>query len=202
MGPYDILRLARNRGLSTTEFITRHTEAGGTILRREADGACVFLTEQGCGVHPDRPLVCRIYPLARWNAPDGSVKFGHLEPHPQTAGVYGRDGTVDEFLSEQGLAPYFAMSARYGELYGRMTALLERIAPDEAGRRDERRSAIDDMDAGSVASRTIDVDDTVRTYCTARALPIPDDIEALVAMHIRVVNEWLDEVGGAAKGEG
>jgi hypothetical protein len=138
--------------------------------------------------------VCRIYPLARWNAPDGSEKFGHLEPHPETEGVYGHDGTVDDFLGQQGLAPYFAMSARYGELYNRMTALLERVAPDEAELRDERRVAIDAMDAGTIASQLTDVDETVRSFCAPRGLAIPDDIEALVESHVRAVNAWLDEV--------
>ena len=66
---------------------------------------CVFLGPRGCTVHPDRPLACRIYPLARWVAPDGDESFGHLEPHPQTAGLYGTRGTVDDYLTSQGLPP-------------------------------------------------------------------------------------------------
>jgi len=52
--------LARYLGLSTTEFIAGHTEAGGTVLRSKENGDCGFLNESGCAVHPDRPLACRI----------------------------------------------------------------------------------------------------------------------------------------------
>ena len=62
----------------------------------------LFLGPQGCTVHPDRPLACRLYPLARWTSPEGEESFGHLEPHPQTAGLYGTSGTVDNFLTSQG----------------------------------------------------------------------------------------------------
>jgi hypothetical protein len=34
-------------------------------------------------VHPDRPLACRVYPLARSVSPDGEESFGHLTPHPR-----------------------------------------------------------------------------------------------------------------------
>lgn len=149
-------------------------------------------------MHPDRPLVCRIYPLARWDAPDGRELFGHLEPHPETEGVYGQDGTVGAFLSEQGLEPYFAMSARYSELYNRMTAVLERVAPEEAEHRDERRVAIDAMAEGTLASRISDVDDTVRTFSEPRGIPIPEDVDSLIDLHIRAVNGWLDEVEAAS----
>ena len=87
VSPYEILRLARYLGLSTTEFIERHTEGGGTVLRTKENSDCGFLGERGCGVHPDRPLACRIYPLARWVSPDGVESFGHLTPHPKTEGV-------------------------------------------------------------------------------------------------------------------
>ncbi len=72
------------------------------MLRTREDRSCVFLDERGCSVHPDRPLACRLYPLARWVDPDGNESFGHLEPHPQTAGVYGDKGTVADYLAAQG----------------------------------------------------------------------------------------------------
>jgi hypothetical protein len=193
VGPYEALRLARRLGLTTTEFFARHTEAGGTVLQTREDRSCVFLDERGCSVHPDRPLACRIYPLARWTDPDGNESFGHLEPHPQTAGVYGDKGTVADYLAAQGLAPYFAMGDRYGALYERMVALLERLEPDESERRAERRAEVNEMQAGTVATSFFDVDATVGEYCRARNLPVPTEIDELVDFHIRAVNAWLDE---------
>ena len=99
VGPYEVLRLARNRSISTTEFLSTYTEAGGTFLRVRPDGACVFLTEKGCGVHPDRPLVCRLYPLGRLVDAEGRERFADLPPHPETAGLYGGVGTVEDLLT-------------------------------------------------------------------------------------------------------
>jgi hypothetical protein len=194
VGPYEALRLSRRLGLSTTQFFARHTEAGGTVLQtRAADRGCVFLGEHGCTVHPDRPLVCRIYPLARWISPDGDESFGHLEPHPQTAGLYGTRGTVDDYLTAQGLPPYFAMGDRYGELYDRMVAIMERIDPTEdADRRTERRAEIDELDAGSLATSWFDVDATVGAFCRVRGLRVPTDVDALIDLHLQAVGAWLD----------
>jgi Fe-S-cluster containining protein len=194
VGPYEGLRLSRRLGISTTEFFSRHTEAGGTVLQtREDDRGCVFLGPRGCTVHPDRPLACRIYPLARWIAPDGDESFGHLEPHPQTAGIYGSRGTVNDYLTSQGLAPYFAMADRYGELYDRMVAVMERFDPEEnVDRRTERRAEIDELDAGTLATAWFDIDGTVGGYCRDRGLPVPTDIDALVDLHLKAVGAWLD----------
>src|ERR1700732_226174 len=100
-----------------TQFIENHTEAGGTVLRSKESGDCGFLGERSCRVYPDRPLVCHIYPLARWVSPDGEESFGHLTPHPKSEGVYGISGTVQDYLDHQQLAPFFEMSKRYGKLY-------------------------------------------------------------------------------------
>jgi uncharacterized protein len=164
------------------------------VLRTREDRSCVFLDERGCSVHPDRPLACRLYPLARWTDPDGNESFGHLEPHPQTAGVYGDQGTVADYLAVQGLAPYFAMGDRYGALYERMVALLERLAPAENERRAERRAEVNEMEAGEVATSFFDVDATVGDYCRARNLAVPTEIDALIDFHIRAVGAWLDDL--------
>ena len=164
------------------------------MLQTREDRTCVFLDERGCSVHPDRPLACRIYPLARWVDTDGNESFGHLEPHPQTAGVYGDRGTVADYLEAQGLAPYFAMGDRYGVVYERMVDLLERMAPAESERRAERRAEIDEMDTGAVASSFFDVDATVADYCRARNLAVPTEIDALIDLHIAALNAWLTEL--------
>jgi uncharacterized protein len=196
VGPYEALRLSRRLGISTTEFFARHTEAGGTVLQtRPDDRGCVFLGERGCMVHPDRPLACRLYPLARWISPEGEESFGHLEPHPQTAGVYGTNGTVDAFLTSQGLPPYFAMSDRYGEIYDRMVAVTERLDPEEnSERRAQRRAEVDELDAGILATALFDVDATVGDYCRERGLAVPSDIEAIVELHLTALGAWIDSL--------
>ncbi|PAY09533.1 hypothetical protein CK489_02700 [Bradyrhizobium sp. UFLA03-84] len=188
VNPYEVLRLARRLGLSTTEFIERKTEAGGTVLRSAEDGNCVFLNEQGCSVHPDRPLACRIYPLARWVSAEGEESFGHLAPHPQTEGVYGNAGTVQDYLDQQVVEPYFRNSDRYGVLYDKMLAILEKADPHELDRRQDRRKEIDELPSGSVASAFMDIDSMVRTS-------LQDDPDKIVERHIKEVEKcliWID----------
>ncbi|MEW6670370.1 MAG: YkgJ family cysteine cluster protein [Thermodesulfobacteriota bacterium] len=73
--PYDILRLKNRLGLSSTDFLKRHTnehigpESGLPIivLKPDAPGqaGCPFVTPGGCSVYEDRPSSCRMYPLMR-----------------------------------------------------------------------------------------------------------------------------------------
>jgi len=36
------------------------------FLRRRPDGSCVYLTEEGCGIHPYRPACCRRFDCGGW----------------------------------------------------------------------------------------------------------------------------------------
>jgi uncharacterized protein len=193
VGPYEILRLARRLGMTTTEFIEQHTEAGGTVLRmrEENDRACIFLDPQGCSVHPDRPQACRLYPLARWVDPEDNESFGHLTPHPKTEGIYGTGATVADYLDKQGVAPFFEMGDRYGAVYQRMVDVLESLDPDELERRPERRKDVEDTTTGTAASPWIDIDKTVASFCETNRRTAPNDIESTVAMHIEAIESWV-----------
>jgi hypothetical protein len=190
VNPYEILRLARFLGITTTQFIENHTEAGGTVLRPKENGDCSFLGERGCSVHPDRPLACRLYPLARWVTPDGKESFGHLTPHPRTEGVYGRSGTVQDYLDHQQLGPFFEMSERYGKLYQKMVDMLEKLDPEELDRRSDRRAAIDELPPGKLASRWVDIDASVADAGGVSNLGIKT-IEEAIDGHIRTIEAWL-----------
>jgi Fe-S-cluster containining protein len=200
VGPYEVVRLARALGLTTTELLARHTEAGGTVLRTREDAACVFLGPRGCSVHAARPLACRVYPLARWVTAEGVESFGRMTPHPETAGVYGRAGTVQDFLDAQGLAPYFDAADRYGALYDRMVGLLYARDAEEAERRAQRRADVDWLDAGEIASPWLDVDATVAAYCGARDRSVPVEVDALVDLHVEALTAWLDALAAAGPG--
>jgi Fe-S-cluster containining protein len=106
---YEIARLARALGLCTSETIAKHTTNAGQFLRFGPDGACVFLRPEGCAVHVDRPLACRLYPLGREGDAGGEECFAPLERHPQCAGACGEEGRVGDYLDEgQGAAPFLA----------------------------------------------------------------------------------------------
>jgi len=100
---------------------------------------------------------------------------------------------VDDFLKAQGIPPYFAMGDRYGALYDRMVAIMERLDPTETSeRRAEQRAEIDELDAGTLATAWLDIDATVGAYCRERALVVPTEIDALVDLHLKALGAWLD----------
>jgi len=73
LSPYDILRLSRSLGLSTGEFLRRHTRReveswSGlplVLVKPARTGGCPFLGEAGCTVYGDRPAACRLFPLTQ-----------------------------------------------------------------------------------------------------------------------------------------
>ncbi len=100
---------------------------------------------------------------------------------------------MNDFLTSQGLPPYFAMGDRYGEVYDRMVSIMERLDPtDNPARRAERRAEIDELDPGIMASAWLDVDATVGAYCRERDLAVPADVDALVDLHLKALAAWLD----------
>ncbi len=73
--PYDTLRLRKRLGLTSEEFMDKHTDLRlrtfhgfpELMLKMNQDDSrkCPFVTESGCSVYEDRPGACRIYPLGR-----------------------------------------------------------------------------------------------------------------------------------------
>lgn len=118
--PYDILRLARHFGISTTQFIKEFTmryEMDGHgmpgLKMKPVDGgsACRFVLEQGCAVYENRPTACRYYALGtmgirRKNSAELEdayfiVKEPHCKGHEQDRKI-----TVREYRQEQQVEDY------------------------------------------------------------------------------------------------
>jgi Fe-S-cluster containining protein len=69
LAPYDILRLKRRLGLTSSEFLLKHTTPTQheesslplVLLKMgdEKEKSCPFLTDKGCSVYEDRPSICR-----------------------------------------------------------------------------------------------------------------------------------------------
>ena len=59
---------------------------------------------RACGHRP-------IFVIAERSGQSVSIAL-EVEPHPDTAGVYGGDGTVAQYLAAQGAQPYVAASDR------------------------------------------------------------------------------------------
>ncbi len=115
--PYDVLRLKSALGISSGEFIDKHTHVlykekqlvPPVILKmREEDKKCPFVTSKGCTVYQDRPWACRMYPLDM--ADDGTF---HLIPDSgrckglQESAVY----QIGEWLVEQEIVSYDEMNS-------------------------------------------------------------------------------------------
>lgn len=71
--PYDILRMKNRLGITSGEFLLKHTET--VILSKthvplikmnmnKNDGRCTFVRSvDGCTIYEDRPVACRYYPV-------------------------------------------------------------------------------------------------------------------------------------------
>jgi len=174
VNPYETYRLARARGLSTTEFLARHTTAQGIELARTDDGRCVFLGAEGCTVHADRPLVCRLYPLGRHVVDGEPDRFHHLEPHPESEGVFGDAGTVAGYLAAQGAAPFMHAADVYLDVVAELADALASLGASPA-------SADDDLDTS-----WLDVD----AVLARDGAPQPASAEEAMALHRAALLAW------------
>jgi len=179
VNPYEVARLARLKGMSTGEFRAACTENGdGAILKRTDDSdTCIFLGAKGCSVHSDRPLVCRLYPLGRHVAADGSEEWVHIAPHPESAGLYSRKGTIADYIAAQGALPFMRAADAYAQWVRDAHAFLER-AQDHA------------------AEDLVDMDAAIAGHCRKTGAPEPVDIEQRRLMHMHILYLQLDQSGG------
>jgi Fe-S-cluster containining protein len=187
LNPYEVLRLARRLGQTTTAFRAEYTVgAGGVELERTADGACVFLGRDGCTVHSDRPLVCRLYPLGRITDAAGQEEFRHFEPHPQSDGVYHRDGTIGDYLRAQGAEPFIAASNAY---FAWLTAALDVLSQKTGIAPQNLCQEAPDGD------KLLDVDASLERYYKENCVAPPTDIESSMALHLLILNRHIEALG-------
>ena len=204
-GPHEALGMARQLGMGTTEFLARYADNGGTTLKNDAEGRCVFVTPEGCAVHPRRPLVCRLYPLGRAVDGQGGEKFGLFPKQDGCQANVGTAGSVAGFLASQGVTPYFAWSRRYGEVYRRMLALLDRLGVEGKveGQGEGPGPAVLGGTAAPEAgaeplSAWQDIDASLAAYAETKGLALPRGIEGSIDLHLRAMGEWLDDLEARA----
>ena len=128
--PYDILRLKRRAGLTSSQWVNRHTVPfpmdadempGLKMATKPGTNECVFLEEAGCGVYADRPSACRYYALGSMGVRRAAsavvediyfvVKEAHCKGHfePKTT-------TVQQYRHEQGLEKYDEMNREWRDI--------------------------------------------------------------------------------------
>jgi len=131
--PADVLGLARSAGLSTREFLDRHTLTPITkdlhlpvvMLRMEPGPGkrCPFVTAEGCSVYRERPWACRMYPVgmalppARPGQAPTPVHFLFEDAFCHGRGER-RSWTVEAWQRDQGLGEREDLEQAFRELVG------------------------------------------------------------------------------------
>lgn len=128
--PYDIIRLKKRLGMSSTAFLDAYTVPyemerdgiAGVKLRPVENGtACRFMTPEGCAVYEDRPTACRYYPVALLSMRKQDeyidtqsyalVKEAHCQGHDE-----GRCLTIADYRKEQGIEEYDELTRGWRQL--------------------------------------------------------------------------------------
>jgi Fe-S-cluster containining protein len=128
--PYDIIRLKRRLGISSTEFLRDYTvpyemdkdSIAGVKFRPVENGtACRFMKPEGCGVYEDRPTACRYYPVALLSMRRQDeftdvqsyalVKEDHCKGHEEA-----RRLTIADYRKEQGVEEYDELARGWRQL--------------------------------------------------------------------------------------
>jgi Fe-S-cluster containining protein len=177
VNPYEVAHLAHFLNLSTTEFRAVFTEHDGAILKRDDNDACVFLAKSGCAVHPARPLVCRLYPLGRRVAADGSEEWVRADPHPNSQGAFTTDGTIADFVAAQGAQPFMEAADAYADWVRAAYA----VVGDDAN--SETKAAI--------TCTLLDMDAAIGAHCAKAHIKEPADIEQRRILHLRILYQIL-----------
>jgi len=129
--PYDIVRLKKNLGITSTEFLKKYTfspfdenlKYPVVLLKMDDDEkkTCPFVRDKGCSVYPDRPWACRMYPLGLASPKEGSDKldkeFYFLLRESVCKGFEEKkDRTVREWIKSEGIEEYNEMGEDFKEL--------------------------------------------------------------------------------------
>jgi hypothetical protein len=159
-------------------------------LRRRADGACVFLNDEGCGVYSDRPLVCRIYPLGRHGSAEGTEQWSHVPPHPETEGIYSQEGTIGAFVEASGAAPFMRAADRYAAWLRRAVTVMS-LPP---------ASVSDDLDTDVDEStyELVDMDRAIAAHCKGEGIAEPEELEARTDLHLEILHNRLRAIEGGS----
>ncbi len=131
--PYDIIRIKKRLGISSTEFLEKYTYThideksshpfAVLTMNQDEEGACRFLTSEGCSIYEDRPENCRYYPVGKGlmirDTVDGPapVDFYFFIRQPSCRGYEGgREWTIAEWRAAQGAELYDEMNREWQEI--------------------------------------------------------------------------------------
>lgn len=165
--------------MSTADFIERYMTEKGIFLIWNTEGTCVFLDSQGCIVHEDRPLVCRLYPLGRHVLNTLDESFSEFKPDLECRGVYGNDGKIIDYLESQDALPFMVAADKYLSLFWELYNLLNKDVIKPVNYIAAERYDI-----------IKDVDTSVAKYCKKTNIPFPENMEEKISVHIQAIQAW------------
>ena len=187
INPYENMRLSSHLKITTTEF--RLNYLNGQLLKHKRNSnACIFLGKNGCTVHKDRPLACRLYPLGRLRMENGKEFFTELMPHTDSAGEYGTASTVDSYLKTQDVKPYLHAERVYLKLIQKManSAMQEPLSKPKNKDHYETEMELNYTDW------ILDPNPVIVKYCNLKNSSFPLEIEQQLKLHIEALQAWVD----------
>lgn len=188
VNPYETARLASRLDISTTQFLERYTTGSGAYLRMLHNGQCCFLGPDGCSVHADRPLVCRLYPLSRHVSRIGDGWFSELEPQQRCGGRYSRETRISDYLADQEALAYMNAADRYLDMLWEMLECAEASSGNRpASAPQHQNQLLSDLLPGTL--NWMDMDQLVSRYCRQKNLTPPADIGARMQLHLEALHE-------------
>lgn len=169
------MRLAKHLGISVKDVTIKYT-IDAVYLRQVDEIKCVFLGDNGCEVHSDRPLVCRLFPLGRHIFEDGTHHFSNPQWQTPPNGEFGEDGTVGEFVTSQNAAEFIYFADEYFKFYCLLSASNATEFAFEIG-------GID----------IIDIEDFTNFYCELKKIDRPQNPNQYASLHLKALYELLGQ---------
>jgi len=125
--PYDVLRMKKALGMSSREFLDKHTipliledqqlPVVALKMREDEEKKCPFVSSEGCTIYEDRPWSCRMYPLglASSRTESDGEEFCFIVGEDSLCQGFKEDKgwTVEEWLKDQGVDTYNKKAASY-----------------------------------------------------------------------------------------
>jgi Fe-S-cluster containining protein len=138
--PYDILRMKKGLGISSSDFLSRYTvtmvgETGLPVvvlkMQDDEEKSCPFVSKTGCRIYDHRPWACRIYPLqpesTKITEKAGRAYYSVLDI-PFCEGLKSeRTWVLSDWITSQGIGVYLQMEALLKTITGNEKLTSDKI---------------------------------------------------------------------------
>ena len=116
-----------------------------------------------------------------------------MRPHPETAGEYGLNGTIGDYLAAQGALPYIEAADKYMALFRRLYAVL---CESGAASAEHVMNIISMGKSGTSSAKVrlehiLDPDKAIDVYFGQRATESRRNPKDAMALHIKAMLRWL-----------